>query len=95
VTTLHEFVCRSVEFLTWEFGLLYEEYLTRRYVKFDSTKEFRIQRGVSAYTLDRSSVFKIDKILVQDRSVCMRPSVCTYTRDLLIASLAPFSNYIC
>ncbi len=51
-----------------------------------------IQHGLSAYALDRSSVFKIYKILVQDRSVCMWPSVCTYTRNLLIASLVPFSN---
>jgi hypothetical protein len=96
VSTLSEFMCRSVEFLTWGFGILYEEYLdsvVRRI--FDSTKEFYMRRVISAYALDCSSVFKIDKILVQDRSVCTRPSVCTYTRDLLIASLAPFSDYIC
>jgi hypothetical protein len=35
------------------------------------------------HILGWSPYFKIDKILVQDRSVCVRPSVCTYTRDLL------------
>ena len=87
-------VCRSVEFLTWEFSILLwgtPDSVVRRI--FDSTKEFGIQRGLFAYALDHLSVFKIiDKILAKDRSVCMWPSVCTYTRDLLIASLVPFSD---
>ncbi len=33
MTTLNEFVCRSIEFLTWEFGILCEEYLTQWYVE--------------------------------------------------------------
>jgi hypothetical protein len=33
MTTFTEFVCRSVEFRTWEFGIVCEEYLTRQYVE--------------------------------------------------------------
>ncbi len=90
MTTFNEFVCWSVEFRTWEFGILCEilDSAVRRI--FDSTKEFHVQRGVSYYALDHLSVFKIDKLLVQDRSVCMQPYVCTYTSNLLLASPAPF-----
>ena len=80
---LNEFACRSVEFHMWEFGILCEEDLTRRYVgSFDSTWEFRIRRGVYSYTLDLLSVFKIDKIS-GSRSVCLSAAVCLYLHQRL------------
>jgi hypothetical protein len=33
VTALIEFVCQSIGFLTGEFGIIYEECLTRRYIE--------------------------------------------------------------
>jgi hypothetical protein len=53
-------VCRSVEFLTWEFSILLRG-TPNSVVRgiFDSTKEFRIRHGLFAYALDRLSVFKI------------------------------------
>ncbi len=52
---------------------------------FDSTKEFCIQCGVSAYALDRLSVFKIDKIS-GSRSVCLYATVCLYLDQRLAYS---------
>ncbi len=52
---------------------------------FDSTKEFRIRRGVSAYALDRLSVFKIDKIS-GSRSVCLHVTICLYLHQRLAYS---------
>ena len=80
---LNEFACRSIEFHMWEFGILCEEYLTWRYVgSLDSTREFRIQQGISSYALDRLSVFKIDKIS-GSRSVCLYATVCLYLHQRL------------
>ena len=62
---------------------------------FDSTKEFRILRGVSSHVLDHPSVFKIDKILCS-RLVCLScDSLSVLTPGTCFSSLAPFSDYIC
>ncbi len=83
---LMKLVCRSVEFLTWEFSILCEEHLTRWYV------ESLILCRNSVYDvanlpmhLDCLSVLKIDKIS-GSRSVCLYATVCLYLHQRLAYS---------
>ena len=96
---LMKIVCRPVEFLTWEFSILLwgtPDSVVCRIL--DSTKEFCIRRGNSAYALDRLSILKIDKIS-GSRSVCLYATVWLYLHQRLAYSesrafLAIFANYL-
>ena len=94
---LNENVCRSVGFLIWESGILFQRISDSACVgSFDPTKEFGILRGVSAHVL--ATTWHICprvrlSICLQDQSVCMMVRL-TSIDDLLVASLVPFSDYV-